>query len=52
MDINFVPEYLKEDIDKTEYNRKMFPEWLEKQPDFQKIRSVKGNFGVNDIFKL
>ena len=34
------------------FRKKLFPDWLEKQEDFKKLKDAKGNYSVNNIFKL
>ena len=34
------------------FKKKLFPEWLENQEDFKKLKEAKGNYSVNNIFQL
>ena len=34
------------------FKKNLFPEWLEKQEDFKKLREAKGNYGVHNIFEI
>lgn len=43
---------IEEEAYSTNYNKKLFPEWLENQEEFKKLRETKGNYGVNNIFKI
>ena len=36
----------------SNFQKQLFPDWLSKQEDFQKLRDTKGNYGVNDIFEI
>jgi hypothetical protein len=36
----------------AEFKKKLFPDWLEKEEEFKKLRDTKGNYGINNIFAI